>query len=58
MYLGMDYSLLTMGLVYRDAQDPKVSLCCIIWNKAVLVLSNDHAKVLQDISECSQWLCC
>ena len=40
MYLGMDYSFLTMGLVYRDAQDPKVSLCCIIWNKTVLILSN------------------
>ena len=40
MYLGIDYSSLTLGLVYRDAQDPKVSLCCIIWNKAVLVLSN------------------
>ena len=65
MYLGIDYSSLTMGLVYRDAQDPKVSLCCIIWNKADLVLSdatqssfktyqNVHNGFVAEVNACKQ----
>ena len=37
---GIDYSSLTMQTWSQDAQDPKVSSCCITWNKAVLVVSN------------------